>query len=100
MTNKLYFSRKQYFRDTTAPAGLSEVINVRQALPVKPKQKIFPEPVLLNQKSDYFGNDLFTYRDIQGNIKTISIMKGANKPRGINANVKWSMSPNKFKRGR
>ena len=96
----LYFSRKQYFRDTTAPAGLSEIINVRQALPVASKPKIFPEPTLLSSRSDYFGNDLFTYRDIQGNIKTISIMKGANKPRGANANVKWSMTPNKFKRGR
>jgi len=96
----MYFSRKQYFRDTTAPTGLGEMINVRQALPVVPKQRIFPEPMFLDQKSDYFGNDLITFKDMNGMIKTISIMKGSNKPRGINANVKWSMTPNKFKRGR
>tara|TARA_R110001632_G_scaffold151244_1_gene268828 strand:+ start:637 stop:2823 length:2187 start_codon:yes stop_codon:yes gene_type:complete len=96
----LYFSKKQYFRDTTAREGLAEQIPFQSVAAVKPKQTKFPNPTLLDQKEDYFGNTIYTYRDINGQIRKASLMKGANKPRGVDAKVRWGMTPNRFKRGR
>ena len=96
----MYFSRKQYFRDTTAPAGLSETIPFRNVPPVKGRFVNIPNPETLDRRSDYYGNELLTIKDRNGVIRQISLMRGANKPRGIDANIKWSMTPNKFKRGR
>lgn len=96
----MYFSRKQYFRDTTAPAGLSETLPIRNVPAVSGRFVNIRNPETLDRRNDYFGNELLTIKDRNGVIRQVSLMKGANKPRGINANVKWSMAPNKFKRGR
>lgn len=95
-----YFSKKQYFKDTTAPEGLAEFIPFQSVPAVKPKQTKFPQPQLIEVKDDYFGNKIYTYKDISGQIRKVSLMVGANKPRGAAANVKWSMAPNRFRRGR
>ena len=56
----MYFSRKQYFRDTTAPAGLSETLPIRNVPAVKGRFVNVRNPETLDRRSDYFGNELLT----------------------------------------
>ena len=96
----MYFSKKQYFRDTTAPAGLSETIPIKNVPAVSGRFVNIRNPETIDMRNDYYGNELLTIKDRNGVVRQISLMKGANKPRGIDGKVKWSMAPNKFRRGR
>ena len=96
----MYFNRKQFFRDTSAPAGLSEEIPFKNVPAVKGRYVNIRNPETLDRRDDYYGNEVLTIKDRNGTIKTISLQKGANKPRGIDGKVRWSMTPSKFKRGR
>jgi hypothetical protein len=96
----MYFSKKQYFRDTTAPAGLSETIPIKNVPAVSGRYVNIRNPETIDRRNDYYGNELLTIKDRNGVVRQISLMKGANKPRGIDGKVKWSMAPNKFRRGR
>ena len=96
----MFFSKKQYFRDTTLPAGITETLPFRNVPAPSGRFINVRNPETLSIKNDYFGNELLTIKDRNGVIRQISVMKGANKPRGIDGKVKWSMTPNKFRRGR
>ena len=72
----MYFSKKQYFRDTTAPAGLSETIPIKNVPAVSGRYVNIRNPETIDMRNDYYGNELLTIKDRNGVVRQISLMKG------------------------
>ena len=51
----MYFSKKQYFRDTTAPAGLSETIPIKNVPAVSGRFVNIRNPETIDMRNDYYG---------------------------------------------
>jgi len=56
---------------------------------------------ILEKKTDLHGNTIVKVKNAEGIIQTVTLHKGANKPRGVKAKgqtPRWNMKPAKFKK--